>query len=86
MTTYPQPATPLPWDDIPDASGWIEPQNRYYIVHAVNAFPHLVAALEEILPANERGWAARKHALAIASGDVKPDFPRDETNPLGYDK
>jgi|HubBroStandDraft_5_1064220.scaffolds.fasta_scaffold453244_2 hypothetical protein len=44
---YPEPATPLPWNEDTElhrSGDWP------YIVHAANAFPHLVAALEEVEP------------------------------------
>jgi hypothetical protein len=81
MTTYPKPATPLPWKDeiVP-----LRRENRDFARHAANAFPHLVAALEGMVEeydrqtrygspmaraSNPRVEAAR-HALAIARGEV----------------
>jgi hypothetical protein len=55
VTTYPQPATPLPWREPRDGiirganvalvCACTENSDSAYIVRAANAFPHLVAAL-----------------------------------------
>lgn len=74
-------ATTAPWCQPYDA----QQVDAAYIVHAANAFPHLVAALEALQlqalqsdvndPANEWGHEAlemTRGALAIAHGKLKP--------------
>jgi hypothetical protein len=101
MTDYPKPATPLPWRVkapgcvINQRGGMVAAifydNDAPYIVNAANAFPHLIAALEVAsgdLGINNTSLTYVRHALAIARWEVKPvtDAPRDETNPLGYDR
>jgi hypothetical protein len=81
--TYLKPVTPLPWRN---SRGHIfgsngcdvarHPEDFDYLVHAANAFPHLVRALEKAWR-DSRGltketWDALERALAIASGEVTP--------------
>lgn len=83
--TYPTPATPLPWTEFKPRNTVYgkhgEPvtschyaADMAYIVHAANAFPHLVAALEAMLRDDHFGLASSgaRHALAIARGEVAP--------------
>lgn len=73
--TYPTPATPLPWHghkaDITAVRSVMGSQDTRYIVHAANAFPHLVAALEEIAKGNTEATKLSLRALAIARGELK---------------
>lgn len=69
MTDYPKPATPLPWR----ASGCLSDCDVPYLIHAANAFPHLVAALEEIAGVcSDHPTVLARRALAIARGEMKP--------------
>lgn len=68
MTDYPKPYTPLPW-----CQGVFATHNDdwKYAHHTAHAFPHLVAALEEIVPTNKWDRQTIDRALAIARGEVK---------------
>jgi hypothetical protein len=68
MSAYLKPATPLPWTlDVYHGA-----DNKRFALHAANAFPHLVGALEAALDEPDRCRDVMRRALAIARGEVKP--------------
>jgi hypothetical protein len=71
MSPYPEPSTPLPWTHAPGT-----PRDFTYMLHAANAFPALVAALETAVQFIDPDYF--DGVVAIACIDAALDIARGE--------